>query len=184
MANPSDRGAPGPADPAVEPPRTAPPAASSGPGSGQPSEGSLPDAAFGGGPKDTAQSVAEAVRRHAAQFAGDVGHELRHELWITGEAQKARGVQAMRSLARAIDTAASGLEPDSPRIARTVHDAARGVNGLSDRLSNRTVDEMIESAAEFARAQPALFIGGSIAAGFAFGRFFKSSGRERPAVGD
>jgi hypothetical protein len=141
-------------------------------------------ALLGSGIKETAQSIADAVRRHAAQFAGDVSHELKNELWMTGEAQKTRGVQAMRSLARAIDTAATGLEPDSPRIARTVHDAARGVNDMSDRFSNRKVDEMIESAAEFARAQPALFIGGSIAAGFAFGRFLKSSGRERLAEGD
>ena len=67
-------------------------------------------------------------------------------------------------------------------VARTVHEAARGVESLSDNLSNRNVNELIDSAAQLARAQPALFIGGSIAAGFALARFLKSSGRQRPAA--
>ena len=38
-------------------------------------------------------------------------------------------------------------------------------------------------AAELARVQPALFIGGSVAAGFALARFLKSSARQRPSAG-
>jgi hypothetical protein len=34
---------------------------------------------------------------------------------------------------------------------------------------------LVDAAAELARARPALFIGGSVAAGFAFARFLKSS---------
>ena len=130
------------------------------------------------GLRETAQTAADAVRQQAAQFAGDVGHELSR----TGEAQKARGVEAMRSFARAIDSAAEELKPQSPMVARTVHEAARSVEGLSDNLSNRNVNELIELAAQLARAQPALFIGGSVAAGFALARFLKSSARQPPVA--
>jgi hypothetical protein len=134
-----------------------------------------------GGPsfRETAQTAADALRQQASEFAGDVGHELSR----TGETQKARGVEAMRGLARAIDSAAEELKDQSPTVARTVHEAARGVKSLSDGLSNRNVNELIDSATQLARAQPALFVGGSIAAGFAFARFLKSSAQHRPASG-
>ena len=123
-------------------------------------------------------TAADAVRQQALQFVGDVGHELGR----TGEAQKARGVEAIRSFARAVDSAADEIKPQSPIVARTVHEAARRVEGLSDNLPNRNINELIESAAQLARAQPALFIGGSVAAGFALARFVKSSARQRPAA--
>ena len=97
-------------------------------------------ASLGAGLKDTAQTAAEAVRQQAAQFAEDVGHELNK----TSEAQKARGVEAIRQVARAIDSAAEELESQSPQIARTVHEAARRVDGLSDNLSNRNINDLIE----------------------------------------
>ncbi len=136
-------------------------------------------ASLSAGLKDTAQTAADAVRQQAAQLAQDVGHELNK----TGEAQRARGVDAIRRLARAIDSAAAELESQSPTVARTVHEAARRVDGLSDNLSNRNVNELIDSAAQLARSQPALFVGGSIAAGFALARFLKSSARQRPSAG-
>lgn len=145
----------------------------------RPSQPSQAAASLGAGLKDTAQTAAEAVRQQATQFAGDVGHELSK----TGEAQKARGVDAIRSFARAIDSAGAELESQSPMVARTVHEAARRVDGLSDNLSNRNVNELIDSAAQLARTQPALFFGGSIAAGFALARFLKSSARQRPSAG-
>ena len=135
-----------------------------------------PDASLGAALGQTAQTAADALRQQAAQFADDVGHELSR----TGEAQKARGVEAIRGLARAIDSAADELERQSPLVARTVHEAARGVEGLSDNLSNRNVNELIDAGVRLARAQPALFVAGSVAAGFALARFLKSSGREQP----
>lgn len=136
-------------------------------------------APLGASVKETAHTAADAVRQQATQFAEDVGHELGK----TGEAQKARGVEAIRRFARAIDSAADELQGDSPTVAKTVHEAARRVDGLSDNLSSRNVNELIESAAQLARTQPALFIGGSVAAGFALARFLKSSARQRPSAG-
>jgi hypothetical protein len=133
--------------------------------------------ALGSGLKETARTAADAFLQQASQFAGDVGHELTR----TGEAQKARGVEAIRNLARAIDSAADELQGQSPLVASTVHEAARGVEGLSDSLSNRNVNELVDSAVRLARAQPVLFLGGSVAAGFALARFLMSGSRDRAA---
>ena len=124
-------------------------------------------AALGG----TAQAAADALRQQATMFIGDVGHELNR----TGEAQKERGVEAIRGLARAIDSAADELQSQSPLVARAVHEAARGVDGLSDNLSNRNFNELVDAGVRLARAQPAMFVVGSVAAGFALARFLRSS---------
>src|SRR5215472_9386406 len=89
-----------------------------------------PLSSLASGLKETGRVAGEAVKQQARQFAAGVGDELQR----TGEDQKIRGVEVLRSLARAIET-----------------------------------------AAELARARPAVFIGGSVAAGFAFARFLKSS---------
>jgi hypothetical protein len=68
-------------------------------------------------------------------------------------------------------------------VARTVHETARQVEGLSDNLSNRSVNELMHSATQLARAQPALFVGGSVVAGFALARFLMSSSPRRPGAG-
>jgi hypothetical protein len=125
--------------------------------------------------RDTARTATDAIRQQAAQFAQDAGHELGK----TGEFQKARGVDALRRFARAIDSAAGELDGQSPTIAQSVRTAAKKVDGFSDNLSNRDVNELIDSATQLARAQPVLFVGGSIAAGFALARFLMSSSRQR-----
>ena len=43
--------------------------------------------------------------------------------------------------------------------------------------SDYLADDLVDQAAKFARANPALFIGGSVAAGFAVARFLMSGGR-------
>ncbi len=84
---------------------------------------------------------------------------------------------------RARSTARFELERQSPTVERTVREAARAVDGPSDNLSSRSVNELMDSAAGLARAEPALFIGGSVAAGFALARFLKSSAPHRSGAG-
>ncbi len=124
-------------------------------------------AAFG----EAAQTAADAVRRQASQFAADVGSELGK----TGDRHKERGVDSLRRFARVIDGAADELEGQSPAVAGAVHEAARRVDDLSDSLASRSVNDLFDAAAQFARAQPALFALGSAVAGFALARFLKSS---------
>jgi hypothetical protein len=103
----------------------------------------------------------------------------------TGESQKERGVEAIRRFAKAINSAADEFRGQSPTLASSVHEAARRVEDLSNNLSNRSVGELVDSAVRLARAQPALFVGGSVVAGFALARFLKSSGRrDRTNGGD
>ena len=142
--------------------------ASSRPGAAEGEDSSL--SLLASGLKETGRAAGEAVRQQARQFAEGVGDELQK----TGEDQKVRGVEALRTLAHAIDTAAGELN-QSPAVSKSICRAAAAVSGLSDNLGTRSVSQLMDAAAELARARPALFIGGSVAAGFALARFFKSS---------
>ncbi|RBP04166.1 hypothetical protein DFR50_14039 [Roseiarcus fermentans] len=121
----------------------------------------------------TAKAAAEALERKAAQLAEDVGDELSR----MGQRQKARGVDALHRVARAIDGAADELEDQSPIAARTAREAARQLDGFSDAIAGRSVNDLVDQAMGLARRRPVLFVGGSVAAGFVVARFLMTGAR-------
>lgn len=122
---------------------------------------------------DTARTATRAVQNQASELGEQIGHELTQVV----DQQKSRGVEALYGFAHAIETAADQLENQSPQAARYVRDVAERVEGLSQNISSRDVRELLQAASDMARAQPILFCGGAIAAGFALSRFLKSSAR-------
>lgn len=123
--------------------------------------------------KEAAKTATRAVKQQASDFAANVGEELSK----TAEDQKARGVEAIQGFAHAINTAAAELENQSPLVARYVRDAVEKVEELSGNISSRDVKQLLKATSDLARAQPLLFLGGAVAAGFALARFLKSSGK-------
>jgi hypothetical protein len=121
--------------------------------------------------KQAARSAQRAAKEQAANFAADVGHELGQ----TAEEQKVRGVEAMQGFVRAINSAAVELDGQSPMVARYVRDAAHHVEALSNNIRGKSVTELMHAASDLARSQPAVFIAGAVASGFALSRFLKSS---------
>jgi hypothetical protein len=104
-------------------------------------------------------------------FASDVGQEISKK----ADEQKARGAEAIRAVAGAVGTAAQQLEQQSPEMARYVRQAADRIDGLSRTIEGRNINELMHSASEVARSNPALFFAGAMLAGFAVSRFLKSS---------
>jgi hypothetical protein len=121
--------------------------------------------------KAAATTVTRAVKDQAADFASGVGQELGK----TAENQKTKGVETIKGFARAITSAADELEGQSPGVARSIRTAAQKVESFSNNLSGRSVDELLKASGDFAKSQPLLFVGMSVAAGFALARFLKSS---------
>jgi hypothetical protein len=126
--------------------------------------------------KESASTAAHAIKEQASELASNVGHELSK----TAEEQKARGVEAIQCFARAMTSAATELENQSPQVAEYVRDAAQKVVGMSEKIGQRDVAELARAATELARSQPLLFVGGAVAAGFAVSRFFMSSAKSLP----
>jgi hypothetical protein len=121
--------------------------------------------------KAAARTMTRAVKDQAADFASGVGQELGK----TAESQKIKGVETIHGFARAITSAADELEGQSPGVARSIRTAAQKVESFSNNLNGRSVDELLKASGDFAKSQPLLFVGMSVAAGFALARFLKSS---------
>lgn len=98
--------------------------------------------------RDTAVSVAEDKRHKAATGLGSVAEALRH----TGENMQDKG--SAQYIARAADQ----------------------VDRVSSYFENTTFEQMVGQVENFARREPAIFLGGSFVLGLLGARFLKSSG--------
>jgi hypothetical protein len=132
--------------------------------------------------KDTAKSAADTLKHQASDLGAEVGHELNK----TASAQKERGAEALRSFAKAMNAAAQQLTGQSPAVASRVRQTATKVEALSESLADKDVSDLLRSAANLAREQPAWFLGGAVAVGFGLTRFLMSNPPQRNAgrIGD
>jgi hypothetical protein len=91
------------------------------------------------------------------------------------EQQKAAGADRVQGLARAINSAADQLNQDMPEAANYIRNAAQGLERASNAVRDQSMEDLAGVVRDFARKDPAAFIGGSILAGFMLSRFLKSS---------
>lgn len=91
------------------------------------------------------------------------------------EGQKNTASETAHRIASALENVASDLENDQPQVASVFRDGARALDNFSRTLHDRDTEGLLRQAQDFARRQPALVIGGTIAAGFLLSRILKSS---------
>lgn len=90
--------------------------------------------------------------------------------------QKRATADEMGGMAQAAHRAAEQLESEDRGVAANyVHTAADALDRFSGTLRDGDIDSLMRQTRNFARRQPLLFFGGSIAVGFMVGRFFNSS---------
>ena len=93
---------------------------------------------------------------------------------------KERMAKSAEDLSRAGQRAAEDLEARGQQdLAEGLRFAANKLSGLADGLHQRSANDLLHDAETLARRNPALFIGGSIALGFALSRLFKASASEQ-----
>lgn len=90
--------------------------------------------------------------------------------------QKGRVTDSLTSLAQAVRQSTESLRSNQqPGVAQYVEKAASQLEHLSNRLRDRDVKDLVQDARQFARRQPAIFVGAAFAAGLLAARFMKSS---------
>jgi hypothetical protein len=94
---------------------------------------------------------------------------------ILGEQQQA-AARSLGSMAGALRRAA-GEQANGDGPSRLAESAADGLQRLSEALRSRDLDTLVRDTENFARRQPAVFIGAAALAGFLAVRFLKSTHR-------
>ncbi|MFL6799723.1 MAG: hypothetical protein ACJ8F3_20195 [Xanthobacteraceae bacterium] len=117
--------------------------------------------------QDAAGKIKSAASDTAANLAGEVKQMLNHQV--------GGGADVIGYVARSARRAADDLERDSPQIAGLVRSLASRMDGYAGDLRDQSVDEILRTATDFTRRQPALVFGLAAVAGFFALRTLKST---------
>jgi hypothetical protein len=114
----------------------------------------------GGGAKDAALSLAADANKKAAGLLNQ---------------QFSTGADFAGNIAAAVKSAAESLDRNSPQLAGFVRSAAQSVEEFSADIRGQTVQQLVKTASDYTRKQPALVFGLASLAGFALFRVLKSN---------
>jgi hypothetical protein len=114
--------------------------------------------------------------REAADAAKDAAAGAADRLQDQAREQQQTGADFVGKLAGNIREAARAFESDVPFAARGINSAAEYVDQAAEKIRNGSFRDIVEGATDFAKRQPAAFLGLSVLAGFAAVRFLKASG--------
>ncbi len=149
--------------------------------------GTSPSSSYGGiksGGDPVVNAAVDAGRdlaRDAKHLASDVVAEAKHTADSRLSSSKDRAADTLNTVADALRHTGNHLQlqHEGGSISGYVGQAADQVERASNYLQTRTLGELVEDVEQFARREPALFLGGAFVAGLVGGRFLKSSAPQR-----
>lgn len=131
--------------------------------------------------EDSAGTFDEA-REKARQAASDAQRKVSEELRLKVDSTKTKAADALGSVAQALTSSVQQLRQDNQGVpGEYVERAGNQIRRASDYLRNTNTDDLVRNAEDFARRQPAVFLGGAFALGFLAARLVKSS--QAPRMG-
>jgi len=126
----------------------------------------------GASAREAASQAAGSIRDQAASLASGV----RESAEAKAEGGLSAAASSLDDFTAAIRKASDELgERDQSMAAQIVREAASGLEQASGALKGKSVGEVTQSLAGFARRQPAAFLVGATLAGIALGRFARAS---------
>jgi uncharacterized protein YjbJ (UPF0337 family) len=127
--------------------------------------------------KETVGQVAD----QAQHAAGQVVDQARQQVSSRLVDQKDRAAEGLTGVAHALRQTSQQLrEQDQQAVTGYIESAASQVERISNYLKQNDLGGLIDDVENFARRQPALFLGGTFVLGLLGARFLKSS---RPTTG-
>ena len=133
---------------------------------------------------DALQASTDVARdkfREAADTAKDVASGTADQIEDQARDKQRSGADFVERIAGNIREAARAFESDAPFAARGINSAAGYVDDAAEKIRNGSFRDLVDGATDFARRQPAAFLGISVLAGFAAVRFLKASGGQSSA---
>lgn len=140
--------------------------------------------------KQTASDVADQVQQAAApvvdqakQTTNQVVDQAKQQAQSQISTRKDQAANSIDSLASALRQTGKDLqEQDQGTVAGFVDQAASQLDRFSNYLQNRDINQIVGEVEDFARREPALFVGGAFLLGLIGARFLKSSPPQRPGA--
>ena len=123
--------------------------------------------------RDAASKLGSAAKTSASDMAGNAAETFKSAV----ETQKTAGAGAIGDVARAAKDAADNFQEQAPELANAVRTVAGRVEGLSNDIRDRSVNELMSSVSEFAGQKPMAFFGCGILAGLVLSRLLSTSNR-------
>ena len=120
--------------------------------------------------------VAQDKLQEATDAAKDMASGAADHLQDQVKEQQRSGADFVERFAGNIRDAARAFESDAPFAARGINSAAEYVEDAAEKIRNGSFRDLVDGATDFAKRQPAAFLGISVLAGFAAIRFLKASG--------
>ena len=130
--------------------------------------------AGGGHGAATKERLAGATRRVKGQ-AEELFDAAKERAKGIAVEQKDAAAGQLGCLAKGLREASQSMRKESEFVGRYAEEAAIRLEGVSDELRQADLDELVDRSESYARANPAIFLGGAVAVGFLLARFFKSS---------
>ncbi|UQR64929.1 hypothetical protein LRP30_06505 [Bradyrhizobium sp. C-145] len=135
---------------------------------------------------DAFQASADLARDkfgEAAEAAKGVAEGTADQIQSQAREQQRSGADFVQRLAGNIREAGRAFEIDVPFAARGIDSAADYVEDAAQKIREGSFRDLVEGATDFAKRQPAAFLGISVLAGFAAVRFLKASGGQSSSPG-
>jgi hypothetical protein len=120
--------------------------------------------------------VARDKFKEASDAAKEVASGTADHLQDKAREQQRSGADFIERFAGNIRQAAHSFDNDAPFAARGINSAADYVEEAGEKIRNGNFRDLVDGATDFAKRQPAAFLGLSVLAGFAEIRFLKASG--------
>jgi hypothetical protein len=124
--------------------------------------------------------VAQDKFKEAGDAAKNLASGAMDQIESKAREQQRSGAEFVERLAGNVREAARAFESDVPFAARGINSAADYVEDAAEKIRNGSFRDLLDGATDFAKRQPAAFLGLSVLAGFAAVRFLKASGGETP----
>lgn len=135
---------------------------------------------------DAFRSSADVARDkfgEAADAAKGVADETLDQIHSKAREQQRSGADFVERLAENIREAGRAFESDVPFAARGIGSAADYVEEAAQKIRDGSFRDLVDGATDFAKRQPAAFLGISVLAGFVAVRFLKASGGQSSSQG-
>lgn len=135
--------------------------------------------------KETAQEMAQQTQEKTGQVAEQAKAQVMEQATNQVTSQKDRAVTSLGSVAGALRQAGQHLrDNEQAPVAQYADKAADRVEQFAQQLGSKDVQELVRDVENYARRQPAFFLGGAFALGLLAARFLKSTGQREGDGGD